>query len=150
MVTIYDKSGTEVIEKAAVELSKVEGMKMPEWAKFVKTSVAKERNPAREDWWYVRAASILRKIYIKGPIGVSKLKKNYGSKARRGHKRNKVSLGGGKIIRVILQQLEKSEFVKQDEKKGHKGRVATSKGKKFLNGLCKVENGKSQESGKKE
>ena len=150
MATIYDIHGTELIEKASKELEKLEGMKMPEWAKFVKTSIARERTPARYDWWYVRAASILRKIYMKGPIGVGKLKKSYGGKANRGHKKNRVYLGSGKIIRVILQQLEKSEFIKQDEKKGYKGRVATSKGKKFLNALCKVKNGKSEESSKKE
>ena len=137
MATIYDVNGGELIDKSAVELEKLEQMKMPEWARFVKTGAAKERHPIKKNWWYFRAASILRKIYMKGPIGVSKLRKDYGSKARRGHRRNKVYPGAGKIIRVILQQLEKSEYIKQDEKSGHKGRVITSKGMKFLNSMSK-------------
>lgn len=137
MATIYDVDGIKLVEKAAEELKKLEHLKMPEWAKFVKTSSAKERHPANDGWWYIRAASVLRKIYMKGPIGVSKLRKEYAGKARRGYKRNKVYPGGGKIIRVILQQLEKTEFIKQIEKKGHKGRAITSKGMKFLNNLCK-------------
>lgn len=141
---IYDVEGGKLIGRVAEDLKKLEQMKMPEWANFVKTSVARERTPARPDWWYVRSASILRKICMKGPIGVSKLKKDYGGRARRGHRRNKVYPGSGKIIRVILQQLEKSEFIKQDEKSGHKGRVVTSKGLKFLNAMSKeVKNGKS-------
>jgi len=137
MVIIYDVEGIKLIEKASEELKKLEQLKMPEWAKFVKTSSAKERHPMNNDWWYVRAASILRKIYMKGPVGVSKLRKEYAGKKRRGYKRNRVYLGGGKIIRVMLQQLEKAEFIKQVEKKGHKGRAITSKGMKFLNNLCK-------------
>lgn len=138
MTTIYDIDPKELIGKATEELKKLETVKMPKWAIFVKTSSARERHPVNKDWWYIRAASVLRKIYMKGPIGVSKLRKDYGGKARRGHKKNRVYLGSGKIIRVILQQLEKAEFIKQEEKKGHKGRVCTSKGKKFLNGLSKV------------
>ena len=137
MTTIYDVDGIKLVEIAAVELKKLEQFNMPEWAKFVKTSSAKDRHPMRNDWWYLRTASILRKIYIRGPIGVSKLRKEYASKKRRGHKRNRVCLSSGKIIRVILQQLEKAEFIKQEDKRGHKGRVVTSKGMKFLNGLCK-------------
>ncbi len=137
MATIYDINPDVLIDKTAEELKKLEQMKMPDWAIFVKTGAAKERHPVKKDWWYIRAASILRKIYAKGPIGVSKLRKEYSSKKRRGHKRNRVYSGGGKIIRVILQQLEKAEFIKQDDRKGHKGRNITSKGMKFLNALSK-------------
>ena len=137
MATIYDVDGIKLVEKAVEELKKLEQLNMPKWANFVKTSSAKERHPMRNDWWYVRAASVLRKIYLRGPIGVGKLRKEYSGKSRRGHKRNRVYLGGGKIIRVILHQLEKAEFIKQAEKKGHKGRIVTSKGMKFLNNLCK-------------
>jgi small subunit ribosomal protein S19e len=143
-MTIYEIEGIKLIEKAAEELKKLEQLKMPEWAKFVKTSAARERQPVKQDWWYVRAASILRKICMKGPIGVSKLRKDYGGRVRRGHKRKRVYPGSGKIIRVILQQLEKAEFIKQGEKSGHKGRVITSKGLKFLNSMSKeLKSGKS-------
>ena len=137
MVTIYDVSPEKLIGKAADEFKKLKESQMPEWAKFVKTSSARERHPINPDWWYVRVASILRKIYMKGPIGVNKLRRDYSGKSRRGYKKNRIYPGGGKIIRVILQQLEKAEFIKQDEKKGHKGRVITSKGKKFLNAISK-------------
>ena len=88
---IYDVEGGKLIERIAEDFKKLEQMKMPEWAKFVKTSVARERTPAKSDWWYVRAASILRKICMKGPIGVNKLKKDYGGRSRRGHRRNSKS-----------------------------------------------------------
>jgi len=110
---------------------------MPEWARFVKTGVNRERPPEQEDWWYIRAASILRKIQIKQPIGVNRLRKIYGGRKNRGHKPEHKYKGSGSIIREILQQLEEAGFVKKDKK----GRVLTPKGKEFLkNVLKKVEN----------
>ncbi|RJQ16937.1 30S ribosomal protein S19e [Candidatus Woesearchaeota archaeon] len=126
---------SELIQKAAIELKKT--IKKPEWASFVKTGTSRERPPVDEDWWYMRAASILRRIYIKGPIGVSKLKTLYGGKKNRGYKPEKFFTGSGKIIRVILQQLEKAELIKQGSKGVHKGRMVTPKGKKFLDALVK-------------
>ncbi len=137
MATIYDINTGKLIEKAAEELKKLKDLEMPKWARFVKTSVSRERPPIKIDWWYARAASILRKIYIKGPIGVNKLRKDYSGKGRRGHNKARVYSGGGKIIRVILQQLEKAEFIKQEQKKDYRGRIITSKGKKFLNAISK-------------
>jgi hypothetical protein len=36
------------------------------------------------DWWFVRAASMLRKLYLRGPIGVSRMRKFYGGRHRPG------------------------------------------------------------------
>ena len=136
-MTIYDVETNELLEKAAEELKKVETIKMPKWATFVKTSQGKERPPVNAYWWYNRAASMLRKVYLKGPIGVAKLRANYKHKKNRGHKPEKVCIASGKITRTILQQLEKSGFVKFAEKDVHKGRIITPKGKSFLDKLCK-------------
>ncbi|MDP1695228.1 MAG: 30S ribosomal protein S19e, partial [Candidatus Woesearchaeota archaeon] len=130
MTTLFDKKPQEVIQKAADGLKKE--IAMPVWAKFVKTGHAKQRPPEDQDWWYKRAASILRKIYRHGPIGTNKLKKKYGSKKNRGHKPEMYAEGSGKIIRVILQQLEQKQLIKQETKGTHKGRVITPKGKSFL------------------
>lgn len=137
MPTVYDVDSAAIIDKAALELKKLASMKMPQWALFVKTSHAKDRPPLSQDWWYFRAASVLRKVYTKGPVGVSKLRTRYGSKKNRGHQPEKRFRASGKILRVILQQLETSGFVAQVDKKGRKGRFVTPKGKAFLDGLCK-------------
>lgn len=136
-MSIYDVDTNELLEKAAEALKKVEAVKMPKWATFVKTGPGKERPPEKPDWWYIRTASILRKIYLKGPIGVSKLRSYYRSKKNRGYKPERVYKASGKITRTILQQLEKANFIKQTEKGIHKGRIITPKGKSFLNKLCK-------------
>jgi small subunit ribosomal protein S19e len=98
----------------------------------------KERPPLKNDWWYVRTASVLRQIYRFGPIGVSKLRTKYGGKKNRGVKKSHFYKASGSIIRKIIQQLEKEEFVKKDLKSVHKGRSITSKGKKFLDDIAKT------------
>ena len=132
-MAVYDKNANELINKAAEELKKIESIKAPDWARFCKTSCAKERPPVDRDWWYKRSASMLRRLYIsKGPIGVSKLRKKYGDRTNRGHKPDKFYRGSGNIARKILQQLEKSGFAKKAEIGVHKGRVITPRGKSFL------------------
>ncbi len=135
MPTIFDSKPGEIVEKAAEELKKE--IIMPEWAKFVKTGIAKKYPPAQADWYFKRAASILRKVYLYGPIGTSKLRTKYGSKKDRGHARERYKRAAGKIIRNILQQLEKKGFIKQGQKGVHKGRIVTPKGRSFLDKINK-------------
>lgn len=128
MVKIYDVNPTQLINGVAEELKNVDGVNPPEWAKFVKTGVHKERPPENPEWWYIRSAAVLRKVFKLGPIGVSKLRKAYGGRKNRGHKPDKTMVGSGNIIRTILQQLEGAQLVKQAQKGVHKGRVATPQG----------------------
>lgn len=136
MSTVYDADPPTLIHKAAEELEKHPFMKPPAWASFVKTGVHKERSPSNPKWWYLRAASVLRTVYCLGPVGVSKLRKKYGGKKRRGHQPPEFRPGSGNILRRILQQLEKEQLVKQATKGVHKGRIITSKGQAFLDGIA--------------
>ena len=134
---VYNIKADELIKKLAEELKKIEHIKPPTWAKFVKTGMHKERPPMQEDWWYTRTATILRRIYLQAPIGVSKLRKKFGGRKNRGHKPEKVYMASGNIIRKILQQLEKAELVEFKEKSIKKGRIISKKGRALLNSLSK-------------
>jgi small subunit ribosomal protein S19e len=82
-----------------------------------------------ESFWYIRCASILRKIKKFGPIGVSKLRKFYGGKNKKGRGLHHSAKGSGKIIRVALQQLEKANLIVLKEKQG---RIVTPEGLSLL------------------
>jgi small subunit ribosomal protein S19e len=129
----------------ASKLKEMAEFKMPEWALFAKTGRAKERPPEDKDWWYIRAASILRAIYLKGPVGVERLRTKYGSRKNRGMKPEKFYKASGKIIRVILQQATKAGLAEHVTGK-KTGRRLTKKGKEFLEELAtqlkKIENGR--------
>ena len=137
MTTIYDINASELIKKAGNELKKTNKVQIPEWAKVVKTSSANERVPTEKDWWQLRAASILRKVYILGPIGVEKLRTFYGKKKNRGVKPEEFRKGSGKIIRVILQQLEAEGLIRNAEKGNRKGKIVTPKGQSFLDNIVR-------------
>ena len=138
MPNIYDINPQELIKKAAEDLKKLDAIKKPSWANFVKTSTARERPPADKDWWYLRAASVLRKMYVLNrPIGTNRLRNHYGGRKNRGHKPERFYKGSGKIIRIILQQLEKSELILSVKEGQHKGRRISNKGKSFLDNLAK-------------
>ncbi len=120
----------------AEALKKIPEFSKPEWADFVKTSTHKSRPPFEEDFWYKRAASILRQIYIRKLVGVNRLRTRYGGRKKRGYKPEEFRKSGGKIIRTILQRAEKTGFLeKSKEKKA--GRQLTEKGRNFMEDLAK-------------
>jgi len=145
MKNFYNVPQNDLIEETALELKKIEFIKPPSWAEFVKTGAHKERPPARDDWWYVRAAAILKSIQKMGPIGVSKLRSKYGGKKNRGMKPEQFYPGSGKIIRMILQQLESAGLVKKEEKGIHKGRVISPKGISLFDKVASRISGKKPE-----
>lgn len=135
MANTYDIGATELINRTSEKLKEM--IKPPVWVNFVKTGPAKERLPSQRDWYYKRAASILRAVYTRGPIGVEKLKIKYGSKKNRGHRPEKFYPASGAIIRHALQQLEKAGLITYKKDGIHKGRIVTPKGKSFLDKLAK-------------
>ena len=124
-----------LIEAIAEELRSNEKVfQPPKWADFVKTGVSRENSPEnKKDWWYVRVASILRRIYIKGPIGVIHLKKSYGARKNRGSKPERSESGSGAIIRLAIHQLEKAGYVTIANTSG---RIVTPAGRSFVDKLA--------------
>ncbi len=120
----------------AEALKKIEDFKAPEWVFLVKTGASRARPSIEPDFWHKRAAGILRQIYIRGVVGVERLRTRYGGRKDRGNQPAHFFKAGGKIIRTILQQAEKAGFIeKVKEKKA--GRKLTEKGKKFMEDLVK-------------
>jgi small subunit ribosomal protein S19e len=132
--TIYAKDPVKFVPALAEALKNIPEFEVPEWAMYVKSGVSRERPPVDEDFWYIRAASILRQLYIRGVVGVGKLRVRYGSKQDRGGKPDKFRKSGGKIIRIILQQAESAGLVEKVMRLQH-GRRLTAKGRDFLDSI---------------
>lgn len=126
----------QLIELLAKELHSMPQIKPPTWAPFVKTGAHKERPPARSDWWYVRAAAVLRTVARLGPVGTSKLRTKFGGKHSRGFKSERFARGSGSIIRKAMQQLEKAGLIRQAAKGVHKGRVITEKASAMMSSIA--------------
>lgn len=133
MVNAHDVPSARLIGALAVQMKGLPGMQAPDWAKWVKTGSHAERPPADPDWWFTRAASLLRKLYMHGPVGLTDLERSYGgSKARHYFPKHHMD-GGGSNIRRILKQLEQAELVS----KTSKGRVLSPKGRAMLDKASK-------------
>ncbi|MFW9921757.1 MAG: 30S ribosomal protein S19e [Candidatus Thorarchaeota archaeon] len=128
MPTAYDVPAQDLIETVAEEFKKSKKIVAPEWATYVKTGSFKQRSPRQEDWWYIRCASLLRKVYLNSPIGTAHLRKEYGGLKRGRATPEHFRLASGAIIRKALQQLESEGYVSSDRK----GRSITPKGKALL------------------
>ncbi|MBW3020824.1 30S ribosomal protein S19e [Candidatus Woesearchaeota archaeon] len=138
MSKIFTVEANEFIHKLSEELKNVKEIQAPEWSKYCRTGVHKERPPEQDDWWHIRAAAILRSVFRLGPIGTEKLRTKYGGRKNRGVKPEHHKKGSGSVIRKILQQLETAKLIKQAEVGTHKGRVVTKEGKELLNKVVGV------------
>lgn len=128
MTTVYDVPALELIEKVAGILKENEKIVPPKWAEYVKTGVHKELPPTADDWWYIRCAAVIRKIYTDGPIGIERLRSVYGGKKDNGSSPFHKAKGSGSIARKTVQQLEAAGFLQ----KVKAGRIVSPQGRSLL------------------
>jgi small subunit ribosomal protein S19e len=100
------------------------------WVDTVKTGSAKELPPNDIDWYYIRAASVARHVYMRKTVGVGRLRKLHGSAKNRGSRPSKHVDASGGVDRKVMQSLEKIGVLEQDEEKG--GRRITQAGQRDL------------------
>ena len=90
------------------------------------------------DWYYTRAASIARKIYLNPGIGVGALARWYGDKTSSGAKPEHFRKASRGLIRHILPNLEKADLVAAvDADKG--GRRLSSEGQKEMDTIARLQ-----------
>ncbi|RVX02595.1 40S ribosomal protein S19-1 [Vitis vinifera] len=89
-------------------------IELPHWTDIVKTATFKELAPYDPDWYYVRAASMARKIYLRQGLGVGGFRRIYGGSKRNGSRPPHFCKSSGSIARHILQQLEKMNIIEND------------------------------------
>jgi small subunit ribosomal protein S19e len=110
------------------------GLAPPGWAAFAKTGVHKTRAPATADWWFLRSASVLRKIHLLGPVGVAHLASEYGGKRDRGSKPYHARSGSRSVTREIVSQLQGAGLVRPEK---NRGRALTAEGQRLLDQIAR-------------
>lgn len=120
--------------KLAKKLKDSGDFEAPKWIAFVKSGASKQRPNTDPDFWYKRAASILRQAYTREIIGVGRLRTRYGGRKNRGVRPSEFRPAGGKMIRTIVQQAEKAGLLERATGK-KAGRKLTIQGKKFMEEL---------------
>ena len=134
MVTVRDVNARKLVWAVKEELKQVKDIEPPAWSRYAKSGVSRQRPSEQPDFWYIRGASVMRRIYLDGPVGVEKLRTFYGGRKRRRTKPARFKKSSGSVIRKLLQQLETAGFVEKAKKSS--GRKITPKGRKFLDNIA--------------
>merc|ERR1711912_8052 len=126
--TVKDVPADAFISATSDYLKRQPKFDQPKYHDYVKTGVLKEYAPYDNDWFYCRAASILRKVYLRKGTGVGALKKWYGGSngTHRGTRKAHFATASGAIIRKAMHELETLEMMAIC---ADGGRVITSKGR---------------------
>eukprot|EP00522_Entomoneis_paludosa_P010557 CAMPEP_0172451094 /NCGR_PEP_ID=MMETSP1065-20121228/9254_1 /TAXON_ID=265537 /ORGANISM="Amphiprora paludosa, Strain CCMP125" /LENGTH=164 /DNA_ID=CAMNT_0013202997 /DNA_START=375 /DNA_END=869 /DNA_ORIENTATION=+ len=132
-ICVRDVKATAFITAYAEHLKNSDKFDLPVWADTVKTGVFKELAPYGDDWYYIRAASIARKVYLRPGLGVGQMQKWYGGNYRRGARTEHFRKASSGLIRSVLLQLEEMKVV---EKLPSGGRRVTVVGQQDLDRIA--------------
>ena len=109
---VKDVSAQDFVAAYARHLKASGKLEPPAFAEYCKTGCGREMAPTNPDWYYVRAASVARHIYLR-PAGVGALRKVYGGLKSNGTRPPHHALAGGNLLRKILNQLETLRVVER-------------------------------------
>lgn len=119
-VTVRDVPPAKFIQAYTEVLKNNDKFVVPKWADIVKTGVQRELAPYDPDWYFVRAASIVRKIYMRPGTGVGALQKRYGGAYRRGARPEIHRDSSSGVIRTILITLDDLKITEKTAKGGRR------------------------------
>ena len=150
LITVKDVPADKFINAYAEHLKKTQKVQPMKGSGYIKTGVFKQMPPNSDDWFYVRAASLARVVYLRPEIGISTLRHVYGGRKNNGNAQYHHALASAKILRYTLQQLESANVVMRLSDKRNKNhetlpdkqgkllpRVLTPEGHKELNEIAK-------------
>lgn len=133
--TVRDVDAQRFVKAYAAHLKRSGKLNVPSWVDIVKTASFKELAPYDSDWFYTRAASLARQIYLHPGAGVGGLRTFYGGRKNRGSRPSKHAKASGSVIRKALQALEKLKLVSVNE---DGGRCITVDGQRDLDRVAQL------------
>ena len=132
--TVKDVPAQQFVSELAAHFKKSQKLELPDWHDLIKTGTYKQLCPQDPDWYYIRAAAVVRKIYLRGGIGVGAFSKLYGGSVNNGAAPSHHGVAARGLHRHILQQLQNISLV--NKKKDKKGRYITKEGQRELDTIA--------------
>jgi len=132
-ITVKDVAAADFVKAYAKYLKRSGKIEVPKWADIVKTASYKELAPYDPDWFYIRTASMARKVYLRQGTGVGAFRKIYGGRKNNGTAPSHFALSSGSVARHALKQLEQLKVI---EKHTKGGRVITHTGRRDLDRIA--------------
>ncbi|KAK9465898.1 40S ribosomal protein S19 [Lipomyces arxii] len=132
-VSVRDVPAQEFIVAYAQFLQRQGKLEVPGYVELVKTSSGNELPPQdSEKWFYMRAASIARHIYLRKSVGVGKLNKMYGGTINRGSRPSHHRDASGSVNRKAVQALSTIGVLEE----GKNGRKISEAGQRDLDRIA--------------
>lgn len=122
----------EFVATLAKHLETKRSITVPKWADLIKTGCQKEMVPTFQNWWFIRAAAIARQVYLHPETTVTQLRNHFGTNKDAGSCPHHFCKSGGKIIRVILRQLQEIGWLTAPDQ----GRCISPVGQKQLDQIA--------------
>jgi len=119
-VSVRDVDAQKFIDAYAAFLKRQGKLPIPGWVDTVKTGHFKELPPQSMDWYYVRAASVARHVYMRKSVGVGRLRKAHGGQKNRGSRPSHHVDASGSVDRKVMQSLEKIGVLEEAPKGGRR------------------------------
>lgn len=125
--TVRDVPAYKWVKAMASQFKREGKLQVPNIAELVKTSHGRERAPQNADWYYLRAAAVLRHIYLRPGNGYGGLAKAFAIKKNNGSKPERTTKAATGPLHWACKSLEGLKLIAKG--KGH-GRVVTKEGRK--------------------
>eukprot|EP00999_Lentomonas_sp_LEN2_P001210 NODE_2226_length_621_cov_309.123482_g2176_i0.p2 GENE.NODE_2226_length_621_cov_309.123482_g2176_i0~~NODE_2226_length_621_cov_309.123482_g2176_i0.p2 ORF type:complete len:154 (+),score=38.14 NODE_2226_length_621_cov_309.123482_g2176_i0:77-538(+) len=130
---VKDVSHADFISAAAAQFKREGQLELPKNWEFQKMASWKQYSPYDQDWFYIRTASLLRRLYVRGGTGIGGLQKHYGGARKRGVCPVHHADASAGVIRHCLHQLENKGLVEHDE---NGGRRVSKSGRKMCDQIA--------------
>lgn len=126
--TVRDVPANKWVANMAAQLQREGKLFVPACSEgLIKTGHGRERAPQCTAWYYRRAASVLRRIAVRGCVGYGGLSKAYANLKNRGSKVERTIRAATGPLHWVCRSLEGLKLVTKGKKQGH---VITREGRK--------------------
>jgi len=131
--TMKDVSANKWVRAMASHLKQTGKLFVPTCAEFVKQSHGNQRAPQNPDWYFYRAAAVLRRIYQRPGTGYGGLSKPFGMKKNNGSRPEKFVRAAKGMLHWVCKSLEGMKLIGKGKKSG---RVITKEGKRKCDAIA--------------
>ena len=125
--TIKDVKAFRWIKVMAKHLKQEGKLFVPNCTEYIKTSHGRERAPQNLDWYYIRCAAVLRRVYIRPGVGLGGLSKKFSNKKNRGSRPEIYCKAAKGPLHWCCKSLEGLKLIVKGKESG---RVLTKEGRK--------------------
>ena len=125
--TVRDVNTYKWVKAMANNFKKEGKIFVPSCIEFMKTGSGKERAPQNPDWYYLRCAAVLRKVYLRPGVGMGALASYFGNNKNNGSMPEHHRIGYKGLIHWAFRSLEGLGLVSKGKEQG---RVITKDGRK--------------------